>query len=64
MKKEESSAKSSSDSSTDSVIPGKVFDGQYYVAYQVLRDKITADFTGMRTNGCFIYLAGWKCFCK
>lgn len=64
VKKEESSAESSSDSSTDSVIPGKVFDGQYYVAYQVLRDKINSDFTGMRTNGAFIYLAGWKYFCK
>ena len=37
-------SKSSSDSSTDSVIPGKVFDGQYYVAYQVLRDKINSRF--------------------
>ena len=44
VKKEESSAESSSDSSTDSVIPGKVFDGQYYVAYQVLRDKINSRF--------------------
>ena len=44
VKKEESSAESSSDSSTDSVIPGKVFDGQYYVAYPVLRDKINSRF--------------------
>ena len=44
VKKEESSAESSSGSSTDSVIPGKVFDGQYYVAYQVLRDKINSRF--------------------
>ena len=44
VKKEESSAESSSDSSADSVIPGKVFDGQYYVAYQVLRDKINSRF--------------------
>ena len=44
VKKEDSSAESSSDSSIDSVIPGKVFDGQYYVAYQVLRDKINSRF--------------------
>ena len=44
IKKEDGSSSGSSNSSTDSVTPGKIFDGQYYVAYSVLREKINSRF--------------------
>lgn len=44
VRKEDNSTSGSSKSSGESVTPGKVFDGQYYVAYSVLREKINSRF--------------------
>ena len=44
VKKDDGSSDGSSKSSAESVTPGKVFDGQYYVAYSVLREKINSRF--------------------